>query len=101
MKALYFFLVHKHKKIIVTTIVIVTLVGFVLQGKLGVLDFKLFLTTLLTTYYCIYTWCNGLLAETLPINESSSESEVISRWIMIFTSTLLHLYMLIVPILEK
>lgn len=80
---------------------IVTLMGFVLQGKLGVLDFKLFLTILLTTYYCIYTWCNGLLAETLPINELSSESEVISRWIMIFTSTLLHLYMLIAPILEK
>ena len=86
---------------IVITIVIVTLVGFVLQNIWGVLDFKIFFTILLTAYVCIYTWCNGLLAETLPINELSTNNEVISRWLMIFTSTLAHLYLLSVPIFEK
>lgn len=101
MKEFYLFLLRKYKKMIVITIVIVTLVGFVLQNIWGVLDFKIFFTILLTAYVCIYTWCNGLLAETLPINELSTNNEVISRWLMIFTSTLAHLYLLIVPIFKK
>lgn len=97
MKEFYLLLIHKYKKIIVTIIILVTLIGFILQGIFGVLEVGMFFMTLFSVYVCIYTWCNGMLAETLPINELSTNGEVISRWIMITTGTLIHLWVLVVP----
>ncbi|MCY1161853.1 hypothetical protein D9M71_18330 [compost metagenome] len=64
---------------IINTIVVVTVIDFFLQNTLGVLDLKIFLAILLTAYVCMYMWCNGILAETLPINKLSTGNEVISR----------------------
>lgn len=97
MKEFYLLLMYKYKRIIVTIIILVTLIGFILQGILGGLEVEMFFTTLFSVYVCIYTWCNGILAETLPINELSTNGEVISRWIMITTGTLVHLWLLVVP----
>lgn len=97
MKEFYLLLMQKYKKIILTIIILVTLIGFILQFMFGVLEVKMFLTTLLSTYACIFTWCNGVLAETLPIDELSTNADVISRWVMITTGTLVHLWLLVVP----
>ena len=97
MKEFYLLLMRKYKKIIVTIIILVTLIGFILQSMLDVLEVKMFLITLLSIYACICTWCNGILAESLPINELSTNIEVISRWVMITTGTLVHLWILVVP----
>lgn len=101
LKKIYFYLLERYKKKIVFLILFFTLVTVSIQVKVGLIDYGYFFVIFLSCYACIYMWCNGIFAETLPITESSNNGEVIARWMMIFSSTFLHVYLLINPLLNK
>jgi hypothetical protein len=101
LKKVYFYLLQKHNKKIVSLILFFTLVSVYMQGKIGMVDYGYFFVIFLSCYACIYMWCNGIFAETLPITESSNNGEVIGRWMMIFASTFFHVYLLLNPLIDK
>lgn len=101
LKRIYFYMLKRHKKKIVFLILFLTLLSIFMQVKMGLIDYGYFFVTFLSCYACIYMWCNGVFAETLPITESSSNGEVIARWMMIFSSTFFHIYILLNPLLGQ
>lgn len=84
LKKIYFYLLKRYKKKIVFLILFFTLVSVSIQVKVGLIDYGYFFVIFLSCYVSIYTWCNGIFAETLPITELSNNGEVIARWMMIF-----------------
>lgn len=101
LKKIYFYLLKRHKKEIVFLILFLTLLSIFMQVKMGLIDYGYFFASFLSCYVCISTWCNGLFAETFPITESSTNGEVIGRWMIIFSSTFFHFYMMLNPLLGK
>ncbi|QLF07822.1 hypothetical protein F7R97_15200 [Acinetobacter baumannii] len=101
LKKIYFYLLKRYKKKIVFLILFFTLVSVFIQVKVGLIDYGYFFVIFLSCYVSIYTWCNGIFAETLPITELSNNGEVIARWMMIFLSTFFHIYILVNPLLNK
>lgn len=98
MKDLYLLIFRGHKKAIILFFSVFTLVGIYIQYLENIFDFTSFLPIGLSYFYCLYTWFNGTFTFASPVNENSSDSDVIWRWLMITISFLLFLYAIFEPL---
>ena len=92
-------MLKKYKKETFVIIFAFTLIGFFIQYMVNAFTWSSFSSVLMSFLFCLYAWFNGTFTAALPIDEESSNGEVIRRGVMIATGVIVHLYMIFSPLL--
>ncbi|MGY3821965.1 hypothetical protein [Acinetobacter haemolyticus] len=100
MKDLYLLILKEYKKEIVIGLLILTIIGVGIQYQMNVLTLSSVLTIFVSFFFCLYAWLNGTFTFAFPIDQRSSEGEIIRRWLMIVIGFMVHLFAIFEPVYQ-